>query len=81
MLKIGQNWGKIANYPPQCLTKIGTTAIAHKNSILKIRYTYYANSVEVGLHFTNFALKYILRFFSKGKQPQNLRCLFFFRAS
>ena len=25
MLKIGQNWGKIANYPPQCLTKIGTT--------------------------------------------------------
>ena len=26
MLKIGQNWGKIANYPPQCSTKIGTTA-------------------------------------------------------
>ena len=25
MLKIGQNWGKIANYPPQCSTKIGTT--------------------------------------------------------
>ena len=24
MLKIGQNWGKIANYPPQCSTKIGT---------------------------------------------------------
>ena len=23
MLKIGQNWGKIANYPPQCSTKIG----------------------------------------------------------
>ena len=22
MLKIGQNWGKIANYPPQCSTKI-----------------------------------------------------------
>ena len=30
-----------------------TITIAHKNSILKIRYTYYANSVEV--HFTNFA--------------------------
>ena len=26
MLKIGQNWGKIANYPPQCSTKIGTPA-------------------------------------------------------
>ena len=25
MLKIGQNWGKIANYPPKCSTKIGTT--------------------------------------------------------
>ena len=25
MLKIGQNWGKIANYPPQCSTKIGIT--------------------------------------------------------
>ena len=24
MLTIGQNWGKIANYPPQCSTKIGT---------------------------------------------------------
>ena len=24
MLKIGQNQGKIANYPPQCSTKIGT---------------------------------------------------------
>ena len=24
MLKIGQNWGKITNYPPQCSTKIGT---------------------------------------------------------
>ena len=24
MLKIGQKWGKIANYPPQCSTKIGT---------------------------------------------------------
>ena len=28
MLKIGQNWGKIANYHPQCSTKIGTTAWA-----------------------------------------------------
>ena len=26
MLKIGQNGGKIANYPPQCWTKICTTA-------------------------------------------------------
>ena len=24
MFKIGQNWGKIANYPPQCSAKIGT---------------------------------------------------------
>ena len=24
MLKKGQNWGKIANYTPQCSTKIGT---------------------------------------------------------
>ena len=24
MLKMGQNWGKIANYPPRCSTKIGT---------------------------------------------------------
>ena len=24
MLKIGQKWGKIENYPPQCSTKIGT---------------------------------------------------------
>ena len=26
MLKIGQNWGKVANYPRQCSTKIGTPA-------------------------------------------------------
>ena len=26
MLKIGKNWGKIANYPPQCSTKICTPA-------------------------------------------------------
>ena len=25
MLKIGQNWGKVANYPHQCSTKICTT--------------------------------------------------------
>ena len=24
MLKTGKNWGKIANYPPQCSTEIGT---------------------------------------------------------
>ena len=24
MVKIEQNWGKIANYPPQCSKKIGT---------------------------------------------------------
>ena len=28
MLKIGQNWGKIANYPPQCSTKVCITAYA-----------------------------------------------------
>ena len=28
MLKIRQNWGKIANYPPQCSTKICTTVYA-----------------------------------------------------
>ena len=28
-LKIGQNWGKIANYPPQCSTKICTPALEH----------------------------------------------------
>ena len=27
MLKIGQNWGKITNYPPQSATKIGTTKL------------------------------------------------------
>ena len=26
MLKIGQNWGNITNYPPQRSTKIGTPA-------------------------------------------------------
>ena len=26
MLKTGQNWGKIANYPPRCSTMIGTPA-------------------------------------------------------
>ena len=29
MLKIGQSWGKIANYPLQSSTKIGTPAIKH----------------------------------------------------
>ena len=28
MLKIGQNWDKIANYPPQRSTKIGTPGSA-----------------------------------------------------
>ena len=33
MLKIGQNWGKIADYPPQCSTKIGTTGtVPEENS-------------------------------------------------
>ena len=27
MLETGQNWGKIANYPSQCLTKIGTPGL------------------------------------------------------
>ena len=31
MLKIGQNWGKIANYPPQCSTKIGTSGYKRLN--------------------------------------------------
>ena len=30
MLKIGENWGKIANYPPHCSTKIGTTVLANQ---------------------------------------------------
>ena len=29
MLKVGQNWGKIADYPPQCSTKICTPACKH----------------------------------------------------
>ena len=27
MLKIGQNWGEIVNYPPQCSIKICTPAL------------------------------------------------------
>ena len=27
MLKIGQNWGEVANYPPQCSTKICTSGL------------------------------------------------------
>ena len=34
MLKIWQNWGKIANYPPQCSTKICTTA--HKPPVVRL---------------------------------------------
>ena len=34
MSKIGQNWGKIPNYPPQCSTKICTTAC---NGIAQVR--------------------------------------------
>ena len=39
MLKIGQNWGKIANYPSQCLTKIGTTGYTplHRFTVVRIR--------------------------------------------
>ena len=29
MLKLGQNWGKIANYPPQFSTKIGSPECNH----------------------------------------------------
>ena len=36
-LKIGQNWGKIANYPPQCSTKIGTTACYSSYHYTQIR--------------------------------------------
>ena len=51
-----------------------TITIAHKNLILEIGYTYYANSV-----FLPESTFY--NFFSSGKQPQNLLYLFFFRAS
>ena len=34
MLKIGQNWGKIANYPPKCSTKIGITAVSLLQNII-----------------------------------------------
>ena len=37
MLKLGQNWGKIANYPPQCSTKIDTTDLSH--SLLVARWS------------------------------------------
>ena len=36
MLKIGKNWGKIANYPPQCSTKIGTPGSAPNEQIAAI---------------------------------------------
>ena len=36
MLKIGQNWRKIENYPPQCSTKIGTPEL--EKGILKSVY-------------------------------------------
>ena len=32
MFKIEQNWGKIANYPPQCSTKIGNPALTAPSS-------------------------------------------------
>ena len=38
MLKIGQNWDKIANYPPQCSTKIGTTGWTRNLFIYSPRY-------------------------------------------
>ena len=45
--------------------------IAHKNLILEIGYTYYGNSVLLPRSTFN-------KLFSKGKQLQNLLCLFFF---
>ena len=44
MLKIGQNCGKIANYPPQCSTRIGTTdanqnTVDYSDRCLLIKYT------------------------------------------
>ena len=43
MLKIGRNWGKIANYPPQCLTNICTPECCIK--LLNEAHTYFnANS-------------------------------------
>ena len=35
MLRIGQNWGKVANYPPQCSTKICTPAFNSPSSQVK----------------------------------------------
>ena len=40
MLKIGQNWDKIANYPPQCSTKIGTPVCVIPFSLLLMNRTY-----------------------------------------
>ena len=36
MLTIGQNWAKIANYPPQCSTKICTPGL-HSTTISLIK--------------------------------------------
>ena len=55
MLKIGQNWGKIANYPHQCSTKMGTPRpcaevpkVAEKDALRYLK-----------TFFVSFALKYI----------------------
>ena len=46
-----------------------TMKIAHKNLILEIGYTYYANSAF-------WPKSTFYKIFSKGKQPQNLRLFF-----
>ena len=53
-----------------CLCRHLTITIAHKNLILEIVHSYYANSMF-------FSKKYISQIFFKDKQPQNLLCLFF----
>ena len=53
-----------------CLLHHLTITIAHKNLILEIEYTSYANSVSLP------SSKTLYKFFSKGKQLQNLFCLF-----
>ena len=45
MLKLGQNWGKIANYPPQCSTKICTPALLGHGL-----FAFFLNTILVGEH-------------------------------
>ena len=49
MSKIGQNWGKIANYPPQCSTKICTTGSEDKKKDLRPK-SFMKSDVSRGKH-------------------------------